>query len=184
MNSFAHYTDEELLGLLKSDDNNAFRELYERYWKKLLVRASILLDSNEDAEELVHDIFVKLWRKRNTIALRHSFHTYIAAMLQYACFEVLASRKRSVSVKNNEMPHLADTSTQEYLDFDSLRIQLEDAVKQLPDKCQLIFRLSREEGLPDKVIADKLDVSVNTVRTQIARALRKLKASLNSFFIL
>lgn len=178
------YSDEELLDLLKSDDNNAFRELYERYWKKLLVRANILLDSNEDAEELVHDIFVKLWKKRNTIALRHTFHTYVAAMLQYACFEVLANRKRNVSVKNIEMTGFADTSTQEYLDFDSLRNQLEDAVKQLPDKCQLIFRLSREEGLSDKAIAEKLHISVNTVRTQIARALRKLKASLNSFFIL
>jgi len=182
---YSSHTDEQLVAFLSEGEEAAFTELYDRYWKKMLVRAVILLHSHEDAEELVHDIFVKLWKKRNSLSLTHSFHTYIAAMLQYGCFEVLANRKRRrMAVMSAELPELADLSTQQFLDFEALRAQLETAVQELPEKCQLIFRLSREQGLSDQAIADQLDVSVNTVRTQMHRALTKLKTSLQSFFIL
>lgn len=186
MQSYGSYTDAELLSLLQGSDEGAFTELYDRYWKKLLIRANLLLRSQEDAEEIVHDIFVRLWQKRETLQIKNTFHTYIAAMLQYGCFEALANRKRHrVDTPMESVPDAADTSsTQEWLDFAYLRQELEQAVQQLPDKCQLIFRLSREQGMSDKEIAEKLDISVNTVRTQMHRALQKLKTPLNSFFVL
>jgi RNA polymerase sigma-70 factor (family 1) len=179
------YSDEQLLSLLKDNDETAFTELYDRYWKKLLVRANLLLNSTEDAEELVHDIFVNLWKKRETIHITHSFHTYIAAMLRYACFRTLAERRRKrMTDSSTELPETSDNHTQEWLDFEYLQQELEAAVGQLPEKCQLIFRLSREQGLSDKEIAAQLDISVNTVRTQMHRALVNLKGNLNSFFLL
>lgn len=185
MKEYATYTDEQLLEHLKTGDEAAFTELYERYWKKLLVRASLLLHSSQDAEETVHDIFVLLWRKRATLTITYSFHTYIAAMLQYSCFKILADRRRKrVSELTTELPETPDHHTQEYLDFEYLRQELEAAVSQLPEKCQLVFRLSREKGLTDKEIAQELDISVNTVRTQMHRALVRLKTNLNSFFLL
>ncbi|HET6995153.1 MAG TPA: RNA polymerase sigma-70 factor [Chitinophagaceae bacterium] len=179
------YTDEQLMSLLKNSDETAFTELYERYWKKLLVRAKLLLYSSEDAEEAVHDIFVLLWKKRLTITIFHSFHTYIAAMLQYRCFKILAERRRKrITESVIELPEIPDNHTQQLLDFEYLQQELEAAVSKLPEKCQLIFRLSREQGLSDKEIAAELDLSVNTVRTQMHRALVGLKANLNSFFLL
>lgn len=185
MHSYSSYTDENLFSLLQNDDEKAFTELYDRYWKKLLVRANILLNSHEDAEELVHDIFVTLWKKRNSIHILHSFHTYITAMLQYGCFKILATRKKQRIKKiSGEMVEKEDYSTQHWLDFDYLREELEAAISRLPEKCQLIFRMSREDELDDKVIAEKLHISVNTVRTQMYRALQKLKASRNFLFLL
>jgi RNA polymerase sigma-70 factor (ECF subfamily) len=185
MASYSLYTDEQLFSLLDGNDEEAFTELYNRYWKRLLVRAKLLLNSYEDAEELVHDIFVSLWKKRSTLTIKYSFHTYIAAMLQYGCFKVLANRKRQrIRQISGELPEKEDLSTQQWLDFEQLRQELEAAVGQLPDKCRLIFRLSREQGLTDKEIAQKLEISVNTVRVQMHRALAKLKTSLNSFFFL
>jgi len=93
MKSYPTYDDGTLVHLLKSGDEAAFTELYERYWKRLLVRAQILLNNHEDSEEIVHDIFVTLWRKRETITIEHSIHTYLAAMLQYGCFKKLADKK-------------------------------------------------------------------------------------------
>src|ERR1700754_1509466 len=90
----ASYSDEQLVALLRDSSEAAFTALYDRYWKRLLIRAKLLLHSHEDAEELVHDIFVKLWKKRASLTIEHSFHTYVAAMLQYGCFEVLATRKK------------------------------------------------------------------------------------------
>lgn len=185
MSSFHSHTDEQLFSLLRNDDERAFTELYERYWKRLLVRANVLLNSSEDAEELVHDIFVRIWKGRHTLVINSTFHAYIAAALQYGCFEILASRKRRRERQMaREIPETADFSMQQRLDFDSLREELEGVISSLPEKCQLIFRLSRSEGLSNKEIAEQLDISVNTVRTQMHRALGKLKASLNSFFLL
>lgn len=185
MELYTKHTDEYLFLLMQNNDEKAFTELYERYWKKLLVRANLLLNSQEDAEEMVHDTFVSLWSKRGTLHILHSFHTYIAAMLQYGCFRVLAKRRRLyVKETTGEVMETVDLSTQQWLDFDDLREELETAVSRLPDKCQLIFRLSREQYLSDKEIAGKLDLSVNTVRTQMHRALRRLKTSLSTFFCL
>lgn len=185
MELYTSHTDEYLFSLLQNDDEKAFTELYERYWKKLLVRANLLLSSQEDAEEIVHDIFVNLWRKRATLCIVHSFHTYVTAMLQYGCFKVLVKRKRlRIKETTDTLFETVDLSTQQWLDFDDLREELETAVSRLPDKCQLIFRLSREQYLSDKEIAGKLDLSVNTVRTQMHRALQRLKTSLNTFFFL
>jgi len=185
MRLFSSYSDEGLVLLLKEGSEGAFDEIYERYWNKLLIRARVILDSGEDAEEAVHDIFVTLWKKKEVIEIRYTFNTYIAAVLRYRCFRILASRKH----KNNELrtgnlPEISDNATQHYLDFENLREQLEKAVTELPEKCQLIFRLSREEGLTDKQIAAKLNLSVNTIRTQMQRALRKLRTSLDTFFVL
>jgi RNA polymerase sigma-70 factor (ECF subfamily) len=171
--------------LLRNNDQAAFTALYDRYWKKMLIRSNMLLNSFHDAEEIVHDIFVTLWRKRNTISIDNGFHTYLAAMLQYACFKKLADnkRKRHASV-NGELPDPGDHSTTEFIDFENLRKEIEGAVSRLPEKCQLIFRMSREHGLTDKQIAGELDISVHTVRTQMQRALRSLKTSMNNFFLL
>lgn len=179
------HKDEYLFSLLRNDDEKAFTELYERYWKKLLARANVLLHCQEDAEEVVHDIFVSLWNKRATLHILHTFHTYVVAMLQYSCFKILAKRKRN-PIKNIGAIEMRapDLSTQQWLDFNDLREELESGVKQLPDKCQLIFRLSREQHLSDKEIAGKLDLSLNTVRTQKHRALQKLKTSFTHFFFL
>ncbi|HLT73213.1 MAG TPA: RNA polymerase sigma-70 factor [Cyclobacteriaceae bacterium] len=185
MSSYHSHTDEHLFSLLRKDDEKAFTELYDRFWKRLLVRANVLLNSSEDAEELVHDIFVRIWKGRHTLVIKSTFHTYIAAALQYGCFEILANRKRQRSRQMiGEMPEIADLTTQQRLDFDCLREELEAVINLLPEKCQLIFRLSRTEELSNKEIAERLDISVNTVRTQMHRALGKLKASLNLFFLL
>jgi RNA polymerase sigma-70 factor (ECF subfamily) len=185
MYSYSSHTDEYLFSLLQNNDERAFVELYERYWRKLLIRANYLLDSHEDAEELIHDIFVTLWEKRDSIYILNSFRAYIFAMLQYGSLRILASRKRNrTKPMLDEMPEKADYSTQDWLDFDSLREELESAINQLPERCQLIFRMSREQGLSDKAIAEKLYISVNTVRTQMYRALQKLKAIVNFFFFL
>lgn len=185
MSAYTLYTDDQLLALLRNADEGAFTELYDRYWKKLLIRANLLLNSYADAEETVHDIFVAIWQKRGTLVIRNTFHTYIAAMLQYSCFKRLAENRRKTIITDSAGFHeISDHSTTEWLDFEHLQEDLERAVSALPEKCQLVFRLSREQGLTDQQIADQLEVSVNTVRTQMHRALTRLKTSLNNFFLL
>jgi RNA polymerase sigma-70 factor (family 1) len=172
----AGYTDEQLVTMLKNSDEAAFAALYDRYWDRLLVRAYTAVQSHEDAEEIVQDAFADLWKSRATIKLNYTFHTYIAAVVKYKCYRHIVSRKPAALQPENAPEH-EDRSTEEWLDFISLRDSLEAAVTQLPDKCQLIFRLSREQGLTDNEIARRLEIAPKTVRTQMYRALKKLRAA-------
>ena len=178
MAPYSYHSDEQLLQLMQAGEESAFTELYNRYWDKLLPRAVMQLGSREDAEELLHDVYVRLWKRRGTIELRHSFHTYIAAVLKYEILHRLADRKNKrlrERAAGEQQLLLADRSTEEQLDFLDLQEQLEASVRQLPDKCQLVFRLSREKGLGEKEIADQLQISPKTVQNHIHRALQALR---------
>jgi len=177
---YSGHTDEQLVRLLQSSDEVAFTELYDRYWEKMLIRANMQLQSPEDAEEIVQDIFIRLWRRRESIDIRHTFHTYIASILKYECYRLLAEKKaRKLVTQYGDLPEKMDHSTEQWLDYESLRAELERTVQQLPEKCRIVFRLSREQGLTEKQIAENLQLSPKTIQTQMYRALKKLKTRLH-----
>jgi RNA polymerase sigma-70 factor (family 1) len=181
LNHYDHYTDEELLSFIKNDDVASFRILYDRYWKQLLLKANHLLRSNQDAEDVVHDVFTDIWKRKNEIDLETSFRAYVGAAVNYSCLRKLAERK---VIAINAESESADLSTQQYLSLRELQKRFNLALGELPEKCRLIFRMSREEGLSDKEIASKLQLSLPTIRTQIHRAITKLKWSLGQFLFL
>lgn len=173
-------TDEELIQRISCDDEAAFRFLYERYWDRLLVHAFIKLGSDGEAEEIVQDVFIGLWRRRSSLQLKNSFNTYVSAIVKYEVLRRLASRK-SKNDFEKETARLytdIDNSTQQWLNYDDLREQIEATVQALPEKCRLVFRLSREEGLTENQIAEVLSISKKTVEAHKARALRALRHSL------
>lgn len=188
MVSYNKYTDEQLVQLMSSDNSAAFNELYNRYWEKLLVKAGLLLDIREDAEEVIHDLFVSLWNRRSHIQLKYSFATYVSASLRYALYTFLASRKHKASRMITSIdslqpqPDLEHTPV-EWLEFEELQDKIEKAISALPEKCQLVFRLSREHGLTDKQIAHQLSISAKTVQNHMTAALKKLRSSLGMTYL-
>lgn len=179
----SNHTDEELFRRVQSDDENAFAELYNRYWNRLLSRAIIQLTSTQDAEDVLHDVFVSLWNRRDKIVLRYSFHTYIASILKYEIINRLAERKKknAAAIEERLQEELPDDSVFEQLKFQELQQRLERSVQQLPEKCQLVFRLSRDEGLKVNEIAHALHISPKTVQNHINHALHVLRSALNNF---
>lgn len=165
--------------LIQQDNEAAFRVLYERYWKKLLTQAYLKLQSAEDAEEIVQTIFINLWRRRQTIQLKHSFHTYIAAMLKYEVLHKLLSHKRDLQYKTDApwLQVVEDDSTCQWLDYEQLRSEMEKEIQRLPEKCQLVFRLSREDGLSEKQIARVMGIAPKTVQAHMGKALKQLRTS-------
>ncbi len=128
---YSGHTDEQLLQLLQNSSEAAFTELYDRYWEKMLVRANMQLESPEDAEEILQDIFIRLWKRRETIVLRHSFHTYIASILKYECYRLLAEKKaRKLLTGYGDLPEKPDHSTEQWLDYEDVRAELEKTVQQ------------------------------------------------------
>lgn len=175
------HTDEELVFLMKEDNQAAFTILYERYWKKLVVQAYYILKTGEGAEEVVQEVFLDLWNRRAALQITHTFHTYIAAAIKYKILRRLSREKKEKERRAAWTAVEEDTTTQEWLDFQAMRNSLEAAVQQLPEKCQLVFRLSREAGMTEKEIASELNISVKTVETHLSRALKSLRTAYRHF---
>lgn len=179
MNQYYKLPDDGLISLLKQDDEKAFAALYDRYWDKIYTVACHRLKIPEQAEEIVQDIFVKLWEHRATLQLRHSLSTYLAVAVKYRVINFL-DHLYSVRNRMAELPDYSQqmSSSPEELFFEQeLRDQIEATVKRLPEKCQMIFRMSREQGMSNKEIAHELSISESTVENHINRALKDVRSN-------
>lgn len=185
MGQYKDLTDIELVATLKTGDKTAFAEIYNRYWDKLFSIAGHKLDQLEDAEEVVQNIFISLWNRRETLEITSTLNSYLAVSVKYRVIKVLEKQYHQRKYTNSLGKRQSlDDSTQEWLEFTELKAQLEQLVKRLPDKCQLVYRMSRENGFSQKEIAGKLDISEKTVEAHLGKALKTIKSGLNTFISL
>lgn len=188
MDIYSTYSDYELVSRLKieTEATSVFTELYNRYWKRLLVLALHKLNSEVEAEEVVQDVFMNLWRRRNTLEVKNSFHTYIASSVKYEILSRLAKQKARQQFEKSagKLFIASEDQTTVQVDYETTRRQLEETISSLPEKCQLVFRLSREAGMSAKQIAEQLDIAPKTVEAHITKALSKLRSSLQQLFSL
>lgn len=184
MNPYPSHSDSELLALLKDGDQAAFTEIYNRYWEKMVTIAYLKLQSTEDAKEVVQDLFVDIWNRREVSEVQYSLHTYISGALRYKIYSCLA-KKQKEHHKIRQLPKEdICNNTEEWLSYEALKDDLEKAVLELPEKCRLVFRLSRENGLSNQEIANALDISPKTVENHLTKALGRLHTALKSFLFL
>ncbi len=186
MPPYAHYNDRQLIQLLKQDDDAAFTELYDRYWKKLFYMGSSKLHDLPVAEELVQDIFCDLWERRATLDIRGAFSKYLSVALVYKIINVQARQKRAAHYRKYIREHDCHYSscTEERLSFEELKHRLEKLVNDLPGKARLAFRLNKEYGLSQKEVAAQLNITEKAVERSVARAVRSLAGGLRHLFSL
>lgn len=171
--------------LKEKGDQVAFEELYTRYWKKLLIQALVKLKIEAEAEEIVQDIFLNLWERKTNIEIRNTFHTYMASCLKYQVLKRLAMRKTHIVSDLGVPSRVIEkvNQTEDWLNYEVTLKQIEETVLNLPERCQLVFRLSRDEGQSQKQIADVLGISTKTVETHLTKALKAIRSSLQYFFL-
>jgi len=186
MTLYTTYQDEQLLQLLKDSDDAAFTEIYRRYWDRLFVMAMHRLDNKEEARELVQDIFYNLWKKRDSLQLMYTLNTYLATAVKYEVLNRLASKNRQQRYRKyaSRYWHEAVIDTENQLQFNELQEQLALLVKALPEKCRIVFQLSRDKGFSQRRIATELGIAEKTVEAHLSAALRKLKTGLSHLFTL
>jgi RNA polymerase sigma-70 factor (family 1) len=184
--SFENHSDLELLDLLGQGYDEAFTEIYNRYWKPMLSVAANKTGDLDEAEEIVQDIFVSLWKRRVELVITSTLNSYLSVSVKYKVMKVLSARSKRLALDEHDMlnqPFL-DHSTQHELEFDELQTQLADLVSNLPEKCRLVYQLSREAGYTHKQISDEMNISEKTVEAHISRALRAIKQGLSHFVFL
>jgi RNA polymerase sigma-70 factor (family 1) len=183
MAAISTLTDTELLSLLREGNSAAFTEIYNRYWKKLFAVAGNKIRDLNEAEEIVQDIFVALWQRREVLQITDTLGAYLAVSVKYRVIKILDKRYHQQQYANHRSQTLSllDDSTQEWLQFGELKTRLSELVADLPEKCRLVYRLSREAGYSQKQIAEELSISEKTVEAHIGKALKALRTGLNHF---
>ncbi|MDB5157992.1 MAG: polymerase subunit sigma-70 [Mucilaginibacter sp.] len=180
MTAITSYTDVELAELLKSGNQLAFTELYNRYNGLIYIYACKITGDNDIAEDLVQELFVNLWDKRQIINFTSSVSSYLYAAVRYKFFDLVDKQKvRSDYAQNFQLfldngEHLTDN----YILEKELANIIEKEIDKLPAKMRRVFLLSRKENLTNKQIAVHLDISEKTVKNQLSTALKTLKLKL------
>ncbi len=182
MSYFENYSDEKLLVLINNSDAGAFAELYNRYWKKMFSIAANKLGNIPDAEELVQDIFLDIWKRREQLHITGEAKAYLAVAVKYKIINVLAKKNREEEFKKERRLASSDSDDglRNWLSFEDLKKRLSLLVADLPKKCQLVYKLSREEGYSRKEISKVLNISEKTVESHLTRALRSLRGNLQN----
>lgn len=172
-----------LIRQFKDGDHHSFKKLYQKYAPKLYGFSKKYLSSSEEAEEIVQEVFLRLWEKKQNIDESQSFSSYIIQAAKHRIFN--GFRK-----KVNEQAYLdfliyADQSSTNFtdmeVDYREIKHKAEKAISAMPPKRQEIFRLSRESGLKNREIADKLHISIKTVENQMSQALKFLRDELSEY---
>lgn len=183
MSLYASYGDSELFLRMKQGCELAFTEIYNRYWQKLFFVAGKKLDNLPLAEELIQDLFSDIWRRRETLEMPFGVSAYLGAALKYKIINARAKQHMESKYRQYAALHLsiADNSLDELLSFEELKDRLYESINKLPDRCKLSFTLNRQEGLRQKEIAIRMNISEKAVEHNIARAVKLLRINLRHF---
>lgn len=184
MKKYQLYNNKLLLELLSKSDEFAFTELYNRYWKKLFAIAYNRLKEIQTAEDIVHDVFAGLWANREKIEIE-SLENYLATAAKYMVLTKIKKKERERIYNNtSHQTHVLEFPIETAMYYKRILEIVKNEVEKLPEKCRLIFKYSRNEGMPVKQIAKELHISPKTVENQLNKALKQLKLATRSFLSL
>jgi RNA polymerase sigma-70 factor (family 1) len=177
---YTSHTDEQLAALLKSGDERAFTELYNRYWEKLAAMAYARLKDLPEAEDVVHDVFASLWKRRQTADIQQ-INIYLATAIKYTTLKAVKKMSLLSSYRAEQL-HLTQPEDMLINAIEQRRISelLTQEIEQLPDKCRLIF-LYRKQGLTNSEIAEGMDISAKTVENQLNKGFKQLRVAMKGF---
>ena len=177
------FQDEQIALLLSKRDEAAFEQVFKTHYKNLHAYAFTILKDEDEAEEMVQQVFFKLWERSEHL----SFSGSIAAYLYRAVHNESLNFIKHQKVKAGHQLHVAYSmkNKSEQAQPKMIRKELEnkfrEALNELPEQCRTVFQLSRFEDMKYKEIADKLDISVKTVENHMGKALKLLRTKLVDF---
>ncbi len=161
-------------------DIQTFRIYYDTYYKPLCRFLNLYTQDIEVIEDVIQEIFLKLWENKDSIEITY-IKTYLFRAAKNKVLNHLRNEEnRHYLLENWFNQQIEDSKHKECFDLDTLTDLVNRAIDQLPSKCKEIFLLSRREQLSYKQIAEKLNISIKTVETQISIALRRIKDILSS----
>lgn len=170
-------TDQVLWEQIRNGDVNALRLLHERYFMPLCLFAQKSLKQKVVSEELVSNCFLRLWESRKSIDIRHAVRAYLYFMVRNQTIDYIRANRSAAIFSDRELP---EVPSEEEMNREEFYASLYQAIAKLPDQRRQILELAAFDSLTYREIAERLDISVNTVKTQMGRAYHFLKEELGS----
>lgn len=172
--------ENSLLKELSCGDVESFNILYRKYMPKLSCFAYQLLKDRQKAEDIVHDIFVKIWEKRANIYKVSNFNNYLFQMTKFAVYDYfdhhILEDQYSITLNKNEGSCSCDF--EEKIDTDELYHLISISIENMAPQRKKIFKMSRYSGMSNKKIAESLGLSVKTIENHIGQALKDIRKAI------
>ncbi len=177
-----HDLEEHIIERLKKGDQIAYKELFDFFYMPLCIYAVKFIDSYQDAEDIVQDFFVKFWNNKMYLNINMNLKSYLFTSIRNNALNFLRQKNKYIfeAVEDIEVKI-------EELDKSELSVleeRLQQEIEALPEKSREVFLEVVLNDLKYKEVAEKLGISINTVKTQLARALKKLRSSIDSIILL
>lgn len=172
--------DKDLVALLGKRDEATFEKVFKEHFKGLHAYAFTILKDEAAAEEIVQNVFLKLWERMETLTIMGSVAAYLYKATYNESLNLLKHQKVKTAYQHHiyyQMKNQSDSALKK-LSVKELEERLLAALNDLPEQCRTIFQMSRFEELRYREIADKLDLSVKTVENQMGKALKILRMKL------
>ena len=178
-------SDETIIAQIQAGNISTFNTLFHVVYIQLYVHCRKFIYDPEIAKDLLQNVFLRFWEKREEIDIHTSLNAYLHRSVQNECLNYIRTMKTTAIIENNDSGQKTEIAgdANPHSELTMLEIEqiMENTIEQLPDQCKSIFRLSRIDGLRNQEIADQLAISVRTVETQIYRALKILKNNLKDY---
>ena len=176
-----------IVNKFKQGDKKAFEYIFKLYYSPLCFFAQSILLEKETAEDLVKDFFLSLWENREKIKINSSLKGYLHQSVKNKCFNYIRDNKKKIgqSFEDTDLDLLhkpMDSFILEKIISEELKNTLDKIIDELPEQRRLIFIMSRYEDMSHNEIAQKLNISRNTVKVQIFKALSFIRNALEKFF--
>lgn len=176
--------EQQILKWVSKGNPQAFSTLYVHYYNRLFQFAILFLHSKAASEDVVEDVFFNLWKDRGMLTSIPNFHPYVYQTVRYGCLNVLKSGYISKRDNTPETELQVSISTQTPLDelaYKELHKAIAQAITSLPERCQTIFKMAKEDAMNHQEIAEILNVKRSTVERQLLLAKERIKLSIKPF---
>lgn len=181
METSTNTSEQQDLARLRQGDTAALRRLFDQHYPRLLSAVYPYVSDEETCKDLAQDVFVELWNKRETLGIHTSLGAYLRRAVVNRALNYIKANRRTVLDESTDRHDVADTSAQDIRhknEQERLETVLHAAIERLPEKCRLVFSLSRFEHLSHREIAEQLGISVKTIENQITKAMRLLREAM------
>lgn len=169
--------DMELLQLMKQNNEKAFAEIYSRYWKVLYYTANNIIQNEMASQDIVQVIFISLWERRNEVDIS-SLKAYLQQATRFQVYKAIREQKTDADFFARLTTVTASIIYDNPLVYEELESWLRQTMDALPEDCRHIFKLSREEHLTYRQIANQLDISEKTVEKKMTICLKHIRKCL------
>jgi len=182
-------SDKFIIESIKAGNKNAFEFLFKTYYPDLKTYANNIVSNDVIAEDLVMDVFVRLWELEKRLDIKTSVAGYLFTSVHNHCINYLTRKHKrfpglnaeTIDKLNLRIPLSDENEAISSINLSELSERIEKGIENLPDECRKVFSMSRIEGMTNREIADKLGISENTVKVQIYRALKNFRVLLREF---